>query len=447
LLASCSGNVVVMGENTDEEDSFVPPPYSRCIDNRTLSGDVVVTNQAELDALEGCTTIDGHVLVQPLFNPDLRPLHRLRVVQGEFGLGGSIVYRPRIELTTEEASLEEEIRSAGVFLPSLRGLERLETVGTLTLVGIVANSLEPLAQLRNLTADGTLGLFDCDSITDLLPLTQLTGIQRLSVFANNLESLDGLQIRDRLVSLGLEGERLANIDALSRLREVSTELSIDSTALRDLAPLAQLEHTGGLGLSNNAALETLHGLEALQIVDSYLVVTNNGALQDTAALNGLLASESINVSYNVSLRRLADFPELGASSIQITDNPLLQELPVLQGRIYGYSRTSDAEVLLAARGQVEIARNAALQRFTVPQDWIGGVYVIIRDNESLRELDLRNLETLDLLDIGYNPALETVRLGALASVDTLEVVKNPLLPPAAFDAVRTFERTMRGNAP
>jgi hypothetical protein len=446
LLAACSGNVVIMGENADgEDDSFVPPPHSRCVGDRTLAGDVEIRTQVDLDVLEGCTSIDGHLVVQPLFDPDLRPLHRLRVVRGELGLGGSTVGAFQTQ-TAEDSALARDTAAAG-FLHSLAGLERLEAVGSLSLVGVAAGSLEPLAQLRQLTDFGLLAISRCDALVDLAPLAQLSGIQRLSLVESNLESLDGLQIRDRLVSLSLSGERLSNIGALSRLRSVSDDISIDQTALRDLAPLAQLEATGGLYISNNPLLETLHGLEALGSVQDYLVVSNNAALQDAAALNGLGMSEFLIVSYNDSLRRLADFPNLRTNSIQITDNPELEALPLLQGTFYAYSRRTAVEVLLKARGQVEISRNASLQRFTVPAEWIGGVYVIIRENQGLRELDLGDLKTLDLLEISQNPALDTLHLGALASVDTLEVVDNPLLLPTAFDTLQTFERRMSGNAP
>lgn len=444
LLASCSGNVIIMGENAeDDDDSFVPPPYSACVDQRTLSGDVTIRNQAELDALEGCTTIDGNVLLEPFFAADLHPLHRLRAVRGELGLGGSNTYFSS-DWTTEEAALARDTIEAG-FITSLEGLERLEAVGSLSLTSIAATSLAPLAQLRQLTGYGMLAIFDCNALADLSPLAQLSGIHRLNVLANELESLDGLQIRDHLASLSLKGKKLADIAALSNLRDVSEDLTLNETALRDLAPLSTLEHTGGLYITDNASLETLNGLEGLRVVDDYLVLTNNDALEQASALNELIMSEFLVVHHNEHLRRLAEFPNLRTNSLQIADNPLLEELPLLQGTFYAYSRTSPEEVLLVSRGQVEISRNDSLQRFSVPQEWHGGVYVIIRQNAGLRELDLSDLETLDLLEITQNPALDSLRLAALASVDTLEVVDNPLLAPSAFDPLHTFERTMSGN--
>jgi hypothetical protein len=449
LLASCSGNVIIMGENgedEEEDDSFVPPPGSYCSEDRTVVANLVINNQAELDPLEGCTTVDGHLLVQPFFEPDLRPLHRLRAVRGELGLGGSYAFNTSIsaEWTTEQAALARDTVAAG-FLHSLEGLERLEAVGSLALTSVAAASLAPLAQLRQLTDYGMLGIHDCNAIVDLSPLGQLLGIKRLSLLSASLESLNGLQVRDHLVSLALDGQKLTNIDALGSLRDVSDELSIHETALRDLAPLANLWHTGSLDISDNGSLETLHGLEALELVDGDLVLTNNDALHEATALNGLIMSEFLIVHHNQTLRQLAEFPVLRTNSIQIADNPLLEELPLLQGTFYAYSRNSPEEVLLVARGQVEISRNDSLQRFTVPEEWHGGVYVIIRENAALRELDLSDLETLDLLEITQNPALDTLRLGALFSVDTLEVVGNPLLPATAFDPLQTFERTMSGN--
>lgn len=448
LLVSCSGNVIIMGENEEaEDDSFVPPPGTYCVEDRTVVANLVVNSQAELDLLEGCTTVDGHLLVQPFFEPDLRPLHRLRFVRGELGLGGSYAFDASIssEWTTEQAALARDTVAAG-FLHSLEGLERLETVGSLALTSVAAASLAPLAQLRQLTDYGMLGIYDCNAIVDLSPLDQLLGIKRLSLISASLENLHGLQVRDHLVSLVLRGQKLTNIDALGSLREVSDEFSIHETALRDLAPLSNLEHVGSLDVSTNAWLETLHGLEALAFVDEAVVLTSNDALQEATALNGLVMSEFLIVHHNRNLRSLAEFPQLRTNSVQIADNPLLEELPFLQGTLYAYTRNSPEEVLLTARGQVEISRNDSLQSFSVPGQWQGGVYVIIRENAALRELDMSDLETLDLLEISENPALDTLSLGALSSVDSLKVVGNPLLAPTTFDPLHTFERTMSGNA-
>jgi len=445
-LAACSGDVVNMGENPGDDGSFVPPPQSSCADNPTLQGDVVVRNQAELDALEGCTAIDGNLLIELFFDPDLRPLHELTTVRGELGLGGGDLWWSARPSAEEADALARANAESGVLLRSLEGLEQLETVGSLTLMNVAIDSLAPLAGLRQLTGYGRLAIYNADAITDLTPLARLEGIQRLSLVANNLTSLDGLQIAEQLVSLGLAGASLSNIDALSRLREVSGDVSIYGTALSDLAPLAGLGYVSSLGLGENRLLETLHGLEALEAAETGLYLVNNPVLRDTSALASLLRAEELIVEGNDSLERLPELPQLRTNTIRIRNNARLQALPTLRGTFNGFGPRADPEVQLSERGQVEILLNPALQSFSMPREWRDGVFVIIEDNASLREIDLGDLESLDLLQIANNAALDSVRLGPLDTVDTLEVVENPRLPPATFDTLRTFERTMSGNA-
>jgi hypothetical protein len=442
-LAACSADVVNMGE--DEERTFVPPPHSRCVDNPTLSGDVVIRNQAELDALEGCSTIDGHLLIQGVFEPDLRPLHELRVVRGELGFGGSYFYPIELSgpsgvgLMPEEAELYDELVSRGLFLPSLEGLERLEAVGSLYLGSVAASSLEPLAGLRQLTEYGALTISECNALVDLLPLSELAGIQSLELSADNLESLDGLQLRERITRLSIAGKKLTNIDALSKVRSVHDIVVLYETALRDLSGLASLREVGGLQasdgglyLADNPSLESLRGLEGLGYLKG-LSVTNNDALEDLAPLAFTQIHGHLRVRGNENLRQLTDLERLSTSSFEIVDNARLEALPPMQS-----PTTESAGITLSS--------NPALQRFTVPTWIFDAALVSIENNAALRELDLSDLKNLDRLEIENNPALGAVRLDALDTVDTLEVVNNPLLPLTSFDPVRTFERTMTGNA-
>ena len=61
-------------------------------------------------------------------------------------------------------------------------------------------------------------------------------------------------------------------------------------------------------------------------------------------------------------------------------------------------------------------------------------------------MDFGPLQRADLLSIGKNPVSSDVALGALSTVDSLELVDNPRLSSALFADVKTFERTPSGNA-
>jgi hypothetical protein len=128
LLAACSGDVVNIGDGEPPREP--PPSYSRCIESPTLEGTVVVNDQAQLDALDGCETIAGDLYVQPLFYPDLRPLHALREVTGKLGL----TQAPPADgegQSSAESNLVQSIVEGG-WLPTLAGLEKLERAGSCT---------------------------------------------------------------------------------------------------------------------------------------------------------------------------------------------------------------------------------------------------------------------------------------------------------------------------
>src|SRR5688572_20317555 len=72
-LFGCGGGTVSLGE--EEVAIEEPPPvYSDCQFDGSLAGEVVVRNQAELDALEGCPVIDGDLFIAAFEGADLRPL-------------------------------------------------------------------------------------------------------------------------------------------------------------------------------------------------------------------------------------------------------------------------------------------------------------------------------------------------------------------------------------
>src|SRR5262245_7722981 len=77
LISACSDNVVNVGENGETAAELTTEPSSSC-----PTGDVVVKNQAELDALEGCTALGGSLTIVPFEGADLRSLHALESVAG-----------------------------------------------------------------------------------------------------------------------------------------------------------------------------------------------------------------------------------------------------------------------------------------------------------------------------------------------------------------------------
>jgi hypothetical protein len=451
LLCACSADVVNMGDDANESPvAPAPPAHSSCLESSTLSGDVLAQSQADIDALEGCETIDGNVLVMPYFEPDLRPLHALTAVTGELGLGASYIWSAgdptREQQAAEAAALE------GGFIASLEGLESLERVGSMALSRASVHNLTPLANLRAIS--GALSLVECDQVTDLTPLAGVV-IHELAIDLDNVESLTGLRLYQYVKSLDISGERLVNIDALATVRSVDLSVTIRETAMRDLRGLGQLEHVrGDMLIMDNPALQTFDGIERLYI-EGTIVIARNAALERPDGLDDLLRAGEIVIDGNDRLRRLPEFPNLDFRGLYVWDNPALEELSRFPGILAAQLLPSGANVYdvvdgprerLNRRSEIVIERNPSLQRFSVPLGWRDGTYMALEGNTQLSDLDFSELESIDRLEIKNNASLTRVSLGALTLVDSLEMVQNPLLPAAIFDAVRTFERSESENA-
>ncbi len=169
----------------------------------------------------------------------------------------------------------------------------------------------------------------------------------------------------------------ADFAALQGVTEIAGDLTIDRSMVTDLGMLSCLRKVGGaLTITNNAALTTLHGLEALTDVTSWVDVNDNDALVDASALERLT--------------------HLGANAIA----------PYLS-----------------------ISRNRALERIAVGSEVTGSL--TIESNSVLSSLaGLKKLERVGLhLSLGYLPLVTTLAdLSALTSVGKLSIFGNEQLP-------------------
>jgi hypothetical protein len=418
LLCACSADVVNVGEN---EDALTVPASSRCQQSATLSGNVIIKNQEQLNDLKGCTTIEGDLAIVPFAAADLRPLHALKEVTGHL----HVYDGPPEDPETATAAHVNRIQALydNGWLSSLEGLESLERVGGLGLVGLTAETLEPLSNLRSLTNGGSLMLHHCPNLRDLTGLENVTGLVDLHIACENLESLAALKLPRQLNGMHLVGARLAELGSQS-LEAVLGELMISRTALETLDELTSLGYVGGA-----------------------LVVEHNPALQNLDGLNALTSAGTLIVRSNALVQRLPEYSSLGRlGGIMIYDNPALVELSSF-GSPSGLTPELSARDLLSYRPNlIEVIGNPELQTFTVPALLQSGGYVAIENNAKLSSVDLGMLASIDLLTIKNNPVLDAVELGALGSVDSLNVLNNPSLPSSSFDGVRTFESQMSGNA-
>lgn len=299
-LLACGGAVGDRGDGLVTSSPPEAPEPTGCASPELVNASVTVGNQAELEALRGCSTVHGDLSVSLFEGVDLRPLSALERVEGVFSLG------------------DENEERAPVELASLEGLESLRRVGSLALRRLTVPSLEGLASLREITRGsdprstyGMLIVDQCPELTDLRGLDDLTGAESIRVLDNpQLTSLAGLRIEAELGQLSIAGSPLRDIDALKPLRTIIANLELAGTSLPNVAALAGLsEVRGEINISGNAELVDLGGLAALASVQS-IRIAENPRLQVLPALPALEKLRRVEISNNESLREALEWPAL-----------------------------------------------------------------------------------------------------------------------------------------
>jgi hypothetical protein len=419
LNFACSDGVVDLGGGTLAQDLKQP---SRCAESSRITGDVNVANQAELAALAGCEEITGSLNILTFEGADLAPLASLRVVGEALFLGAQqdvpVSDDPDVQQTADEQY--RALQDAG-YLESLHGLESLGSVGRLLLTSIL---VEDLSELESLSRIGT-GMV-VRSSRNLRDLTGLEAAHAIPLVwladCGALESLAGLELDGSTHSVYLERvPALANVEALGSITSFDT-LIIDGTGIEALPAFSNFSSTD-VYIARNLALVDASGLATIGSVRS-LQVIGNPSLRALPALTQLVAFDSLIVGGNDGLEEVSlDFPGL--------------QPPISYGNAREYQLSADL---------IEIGNNASLRRVTSLTGLSAVQNVSVDSNPSLTELDLGSLERTDLLAITDNAVLASVAAPSLGTVDSLEVVNNPLLVPTAFDDVLTFSRKVSGNA-
>jgi hypothetical protein len=428
-LLGCGSDVIDLGGGTAAQSLSVAP---RCDDSGIFYAPVVVTAQAELNALTGCKEIRDDLTIQVFEGADLSPLASLREVNGTLTLGAEapLADDPEGSLASYEAILQSG------WLSSLHGVEAIEHVGSLTLQGITASDLTAFQSLRNIsthndaTLAGQLQIFNARNLVDLSGLENVAGIRSISVAQNPLlTSLDGLHLFGAIDAIGLsDNPLLSDLGALAELSAVSQSISIKNTAIRNLDGLIHVSVPWSVDIIDNPELtdaSTLEevGFQSLTIQGNPKLVSLpnfvNGATFERLAIigNAELRTVFLNFFTAYANTEVQGTPlRIGKAWIEIGDNPKLQTIGLHDNGV-------DDVTFGITSGQVFAAHG----------------------NASLTDIDLGSLRRLDLLSIVDNPTLSRVGIGNLETADIISVVDNPELATAELQTVRSFESTFTGN--
>src|SRR5690606_18903102 len=128
----------------------------------------------------------------------------------------------------------------------------------------------------------------------------------------------------------------------------------------------------------------------------------------------------------------------GLTALQIVANTALQNLPAFPGILASFELLSlisfsPPPPFWFDIDQVRISSNDALEQITLPRALTSASIVEIDSNPALKSLTLSDVESIDQLSIVYNPALDRLDLGALERIDILTLADTPLLPLTTFD--------------
>ncbi len=230
-----------------------------CGADGVFQGDVTIREQAVLDTLEGCTTINGSLSINTDASTlDFSPLNGLETVTGDLIIG----------------SLNVDDDSS---LTSVAGFGQLETVGGRLFI-ILSKALVSVSGFGQLeTVGGDLSIFGNDR------LVSVAGFESLKIVG------DDVSIDFNVV--------LASIPEFGALEQVSGFLSIDLSALTSVTGFGQLKTVGGLVISENGALVSVAGFEQLETVgvpgfSSPFNIGENGALVSIVGFDSL-SSENV----------------------------------------------------------------------------------------------------------------------------------------------------------
>lgn len=368
-------------------DSNEPPPVC----DHSCTGSFVVTNKSELDAVEGCTRIDGDLSIQADL-PDLSRLSCLESVGGNLEIGGDMV------IPTDGTT---PLKTLGpVHLCSLAGLDRLQTVdGTLRIGGIAINSWVPQEKMEA----GPIRLKSLDG------MPQLSAIGALEV--RMIADIGASEFLDTDLSLtdlsGLDGVRAGNMN-----------IQLPGAPAR--IPKLVLAEEASVTLAG-PAINTVAGPEYPTTVSNLLI--DDTTIPNLTGLESVTSVGSATLINNGLLTELLGIGVTSISSLDIHDNPLLSDFSGLHAAQMGAltlatSNVSKALPVTTVDGTVTIAGDADA---CANLQTAGSLYVHPGINGTSRIMALSSLQTVGTAELLITGQSDLTGLGSLTNVDSLSL--------------------------
>lgn len=248
------------------------------------TGDVVITSQADIDALISCTEITGNLSIigenitaGAETITDLSPLNNLTNIEG------NIVIFNLPEITS---------------LPTFENLTQLNG-------GYQISNLPLLTSLPNVPnqaiVNGNIQFSALPLVTELP-----TGLNTLTEIATGSDVETNTSNVGNLILSNLIG--VSSLPSFSNLTNVNG--SIDITGLSGLSSIPafnNLTSARGISIIGNSAITTLGGFESLTNIDDFINIQNNSSLETVTGFNSLTFANQFLFASNNALVNLGGF--------------------------------------------------------------------------------------------------------------------------------------------
>ena len=261
-----------------------PTPECSWVD----TGVAVIESHADIERLRGCSELTSSVVILGSSLEDLKGLEGLRVIRGFLLIAPNLDIAKMVggdDLSHTGGEITADLSSAPTgALRSLAGLEGLQSVARLELIGLDVPNLHGLSSLQSAPE---IHIRHMNKLQNLTGLEQLRALRSITLSQLPISNLGGLD----------------NVETIQRI----TVSSCDE--LRDLSGAIKLTYIDTIWLKNNHALKAVSGL-ALSMAPDRIMITDSPILDDITAL---LPADASLVTV-VDLRQLPALRDLSALS-------------------------------------------------------------------------------------------------------------------------------------
>lgn len=237
--------------------------------------------------------------------------------------------RNSTELYLDQVEKLNSLNAAGKGITNLAGIECLTGLKTLNL------GMDPLREIDSQ-----------NFISDLTPLSGLTGLTSLTLSGNGITDLEPLSKLTNLTELNLVNNQIKQLDPLSGLVNLSL-LRLGSNQIEDLSPLSGMNHLTQLTAENN-------GISSLQpianLTEIHGLYVNNNRISDISPILGMKNMMALYLGSNQikdisKLDQLPSLVELDLSKNNISDISSISNLNYLVFLSLFYNQVNDINSL------------------------------------------------------------------------------------------------------